>query len=632
MQKDIETLRSRLDILDIAREYVRELRRSGNSWAALCPFHDEKTPSFRLDHQRGLYYCFGCHKGGDAIGFYMEIENMDFKQAVESLCERVGLPRPSWSSKGGSSEGESKARAEIQKALHLASTLYAEALLMREDPPSERARSYCLNARQLERKIIQGYHIGFAPQGANWLTTTLVTKHGIEPGILAKAGLVAVSSKDGRYIDFFRGRIVFPVIDLQGKVCGFGGRILPQEIVPAMGQGASLRPGPSFGNEGPKYLNSPDTAFFKKGETLYGLAQHKSYIREANKAYIVEGYFDVAGLAQAGITLAVSPMGGALTLAHAKILARFAKTIVLVFDPDAAGISSAIRAGRILLSQGLEVRVMHLPSGLDPDEFAHAHGRQAFFDLEAKGSKALVDFELESYLAGRSLAVFSVSERLALAKRLLPTMAVMSGEIEAREAVTRVAQALRLDLVGLERELWRFSSDSSSRGSAYGAQGATSSARGGRAKPAGAPADSFAQSGARALSLEESLLGMAAVNPDAVRRVLQSHGVGKEDFVEQRIAGYLFDGAMVSPEMGLPDDWGKIFSRAVLGHSQELASGEFEELLGGYAGEMRQRSLVRELRELREIIRMRRKNNQPCEEALLMKFQEISKRLKGSRP
>lgn len=604
MNNDIDALKSRLDILDIAREYVRDLRRAGNSWAALCPFHEEKTPSFHLRPELGLYHCFGCQKGGDVINFYMEVEGLDFKQAVESLCERVGLPRPAWGARGGHLPAEAKLREQVQKALHLAAVLYAEALLMREDPAAERARRYCLDQRRLGRKTLQGYQVGYAPMSANWLMTTLVSKHGIEPGILAKAGLAAVSSRDGRYIDFFRGRIVFPVTDLHGKVCGFGGRILPDEIGGA--------PKKFEGVEGPKYLNSPDTPFFKKGDTLYGLAQHKQAIRQAGKVYIVEGYFDAVGLAQAGVALAASPMGGALTLSHAKTLARFAKTAVLVFDPDAAGIASAIRAGRILFSQGLEVRVLHLPSGLDPDEFVLAHGQEGFAELEASGSKSLIEFELDSYLAGRPLPKVALAERLGLARKMLATLAAMGGELEARDAAVRVAQLLRIDGVGLERELARVRQGSGSGPSSK--------------RAATAP---VSVSGHQPATLEESLLALAAIDAAKVRQALEQQGIAKEDFIDPRIAAFIWEGKpRPSPEQPDPA-WTQIYSRAVLTHRQDLDSSNMQELLGDYCAEMRQRLLVRQRRSLKEAIRAEREAGRQCDPALLQQFQDLSKKLKA---
>lgn len=543
---------------------------------------------------------------------------MDFKQAVESLCDRVGLTRPAWSGRAGLGQGEEKLRAAVKKALDLAAALYADALELREDPEAEAARQYILGRRQLTKAVIKEYRAGWAPRLSNWLFTILVTKHGIEPRVLEKAGLAAVSSRTGRYLDFFRGRIMFPVADPQGNICGFGGRVLPEDSAPkgrlpaAGGQGGTA-------SEGPKYLNSPDTYFFKKGETLYGLGAHKGRIREQDKAYIVEGYFDVLGLAQAGLPLAASPMGGALTPDQVRILKRFASKVVLIFDPDAAGISSAVRAGRICLAAGLEVKIMLLSGGLDPDEFVLKYGRQEFERLEAGQAKDLIDFEMESRLGPQGASGLGLEERLRLAKNILPSLAAMPGAIERREAIIRAAQALRLDLTGFERELDRYLSRSSGREVILEPKNS-------RPSPGQAASD---QRGKTVLSLDEALLGLALYDKAAVRKTLEKAGVKTEDFIEPQIARYIY-GEKAGPNSGEESDapWQEMLGRAALTQSNDLTEAEFSRLLDEYAAEMRQRALVKEFRRLREDIRRCQDSRTACDESVVRRFQEVSRLLK----
>lgn len=606
----LEALRSRLDLLDLCRDYLRDLKRSGKSWSACCPFHEEKTPSFHISPERGLYYCFGCSAGGDAIKFYMQMENVGFMEAVEALCERVGLPKPA----ARAARGEEKWREQIRKALDLTADFYAGALSLREDVAAELARDYLIKTRRLTLETIKIYKLGLAPKGPAWLLTTLVTKHGIEPGILEKAGLVSSSTRDGKYIDFFRNRIVFPVFDTQGKITGFGGRNI--------GDGAY----------GPKYLNSPDTTFFHKSDILYGLAAHKEEMRKKDKAYLVEGYFDVVGLAQAGLPMAAAPMGGSLTANQARLLKRFVTSVVILFDPDAAGIAGSVRAGRILLGQGLQVRVLQLPAGMDPDEYVFAYGKETFEDLERRESKDFLDFELAARRQQSEIAALGVPEglsrqqhlgtkrsldqagRLALAREMMPSLSVIAGEMERREAVIRVAQALRLDAVGLEREL-------------LGSRENTAS---GVLRRPNTALDNASVLKPRQwdLSLEESLLTLAFSDPIAVSQALQEAQLTSMDFDNARIGHCLFSAQDPRVFSGPKDEqWQALLSRLAL--VGEMESQKFTaERLTDYVRELKCRKLARELKTLRETMDFKRSRGETCEPAMLERVIEISKILK----
>lgn len=575
--------------MDLAKDYVRDLKRAGKSWVGVCPFHEEKTPSFHISPEKGVFHCFGCSAGGDAISFYMKAENLNFREAVETLCDRMGIPKPKgWGTNDGGAE--MRLRVQLQKVLELASKLYAEALWLREDPLAETGRDYLLNQRRIDRKVIQSYKIGLAPKGPNWLLTRLVTKHGIEPKMLEKAGLVTVSSRDGRYLDFFRSRILFPVYDLNGKVTGFGGRILGAD------------------QQGPKYLNSVDSSFFKKGEMLYGLNEHKGNIRSAGKAYLVEGYFDVVGMAQAGVPLAVSPMGGSLTPGHARLIRRFTEKIVMLFDPDAAGINGAIRAARMLVALGTQVSVLKIPSGMDPDEYLLAYGKAAFEVLEEKEAKNFIDFELEHRIVSAP-AASDLQGRMSIARAMIPSLSALTSEVERRESLVRTAQLLRLDPVGLERELYKTLESAKSDGARRGAT----------AKPV-VPKPEWE------LTLDEVILAIAMQDPQGVRAALAEAGIEREDFQNPKIAEYLFPEG--KPGSGNYDlEWQELVGRVSV--SQDLgATAEGNSRLAGYIDEMRRRKLSQEAKRLKEAIDSARQRKTECPPEVLQRYYELAKILK----
>ncbi|MEK6544579.1 MAG: DNA primase [Elusimicrobiota bacterium] len=590
--EQLDALRARLDLLELARGYLKDIKRTGRSWSACCPFHEEKTPSFNINTERGLYYCFGCNAGGDAIRFYQQVENVSFPEAIEALCEIYGLPKPA----GRAVSGEEKLKGEMRKALELAQGIYRSAMGMREDPAADAARRY-LDGRKLTAATLERFAIGLAPRGPNWLLSMLVTKHGVEPRILEKAGLATLSSRDGKYIDFFRGRILFPVSDTQGRVVGFGGRVIGTD------------------QYGPKYLNSPDTLLFHKSDILFGLSLNKDDIRRQNKVFIVEGYFDVAGLYQAGVNLAVAPMGGSLTPNHARMLKRFADNCVILFDPDAAGMNGAVRAARLLIAQGLTVRVLNLPDGLDPDEYVLAHGKAAFEELEKTASKDFLEFELDHRrqmkLDGK--ARMDSATMLALAKEMLPTLAAIISEVERREAVIRIAQALRLDATGLERELWNFVS-SQQRTSVVPAagQGADAKAR----TPEGKHWD---------LSLEESILAVALADAQAVRGALEDAQVTAMDFDSPSIAHYVLSSGQDAGEA----EWQQTLARISLTAQTRLHAESLKDRIAYYVEEFKRRKLKRELENLRKTMDFKRTKAEPCEPQMLARYAEISKILKA---
>lgn len=348
-----QRVRDVLDIVDIASDLTR-LQRRGRKYVGLCPFHKEKTPSFHVDPDLGLYHCFGCGAGGDAIKLHMEHSGDDFKTAIESLARRYNVPVPT----GPADEGP---RHDPTSALEAAQVFF-----QRQLAKSDFARRY-LDERRIPAELRERYGLGFAPDGWQNLLDALRDRVPIDD--LLAAGLVGRSQRTDGLYDRFRLRLMFPIHSASGRLVGFGGRTL--------------------GDDRAKYVNTAETAAFKKGELLYGLHQSKRAIRDSRRAVIVEGYFDVIGAAASGVEGAVAAMGTSLTEEQARLLARFAEEAVLAYDGDPAGENAARRALPILLRAGLGVRRAAFPEGHDPDSLRLEAGPEAVAALIEKSDDAL---------------------------------------------------------------------------------------------------------------------------------------------------------------------------------------------------------------------------------------------------
>jgi DNA primase len=343
----VQAVRDAVDIVDVAGDHTR-LTKAGHRWQGLCPLHKEKTPSFSVDPSQGLYYCFGCGRGGDAIGLYMELSGDDFPAAIESLARRYGIPLPSRPS--GSGRGDDRRKAQDLTPVLEAAARFFTARLKDSDAP----RRY-LADREVPDELVERYGIGYAPDGWQNLTDALKIDFGTER--LEAAGLIGRSKKSGKHYDRFRHRLIFPIKNPSGRIVGFGGRTL--------------------GDDKAKYINTAETDEFHKGSLLYGLDVAKRAIRDAGKALLVEGYFDVVGAAASGVPWAVAGMGTALTGPQAKLLSRFAEEVVIGYDGDAAGEGAFRRTLPTLLGEGLTVRRARFGEGEDPDSLRLARGPEA---------------------------------------------------------------------------------------------------------------------------------------------------------------------------------------------------------------------------------------------------------------
>ncbi|MEK7766531.1 MAG: DNA primase [bacterium] len=374
----LDRIRAAVDIAEVVGEHVALRKAGGNSLKGLCPFHQEKTPSFNVNTGMQIFKCFGCGAAGSAFTFLMKIENIPFPEAVRRLAERVRIPLPQADSP------VDQERNRLLQACETATTLYARSL--KTAPEAARARAY-LAERTLASETIERFRLGYAA-GRELAAAKL------HPALLAKAGL-AGASPDGGQHDRMRGRLVIPITDETGRVVGFGGRALDEHLQP-------------------KYLNTPETPLFKKSSCLYGLAFAKDAIRKAGRAVLVEGYFDAIAAHAHGVAEVVAVLGTSLTDPQLRLLKRFAPKLVIVYDEDMGGNEAALRGLDLATEAGFEVRIARLPGATDPDEFLAAHGPDGFRRVleDAAGGEAP-----SSPLAERGAAVSLFDFRLEVASR-----------------------------------------------------------------------------------------------------------------------------------------------------------------------------------------------------------------------
>ena len=429
----IDDLVTRSDIADVVSSYVHLTRKGNNLWG-LCPFHNEKTPSFSVSPDKQIYHCFGCGKGGGVISFVMEMENLPFVDAVKLLAKREGLEVP----ETGENEAYRKKRTRLLELSRDAARFYHEYLT---GPGGQRVRDY-IAQRQISPRTATRFGLGAAPDQWDALTKAMTAK-GYTKLELMDAGL-AVAGKNGGIYDKFRARLMLPVIDVRGEVVGFTSRILP-------------------GEEGAKYLNTPETALFKKGRLIYALNFAKNTKRP--NLVLVEGNIDVITLHQAGFDNVVATMGTALTEEHARILARYTKELVLCYDNDTAGKQSTDRVLNILKNANLTVRVLQLPNAYDaegkpvkqdPDDFIKKFGPAAF-EKCLNGSAGQNDYRLDSLLSRHDLS--SEEGRLAYLKEAVVTVAALQSPIEREIYGNKAAAAAGISNSAMAQEIARYRKD-----------------------------------------------------------------------------------------------------------------------------------------------------------------------------
>ncbi|AYE33347.1 DNA primase [Clostridium septicum] len=401
----LEKIKEQNDIVDVISESVR-LKRSGRNFSGLCPFHNEKTPSFSVSQDKQIYKCFGCGEVGNVITFVMKTKNLPFVDAVKYLGERVNI----------TIEDEKKGKSPITKKKELLYNLNVEAarFFFRNLVNDNEAKEYFLN-RGIKEETIKRFGLGFAKDSWNSLLLYL-KKRGFKEELLLEAGLVSISQKSGNKYDRFRNRVIFPVFDYRGKVIGFGGRVLDDSK--------------------PKYLNSPETLVFQKGTNLYGLNfAIKNNLRE-RYFIIVEGYMDLITLHQYGITNVVASLGTALTVNQARLLKRYADKVIISYDADVAGQTATVRGLEILRDAGFEVRVLNIPQGKDPDEFVRSNGKEAFKNL-INNAQPLIDYRLKRAEEGIN---FKESDSLAKYGKRVTDILAKLNPVEKDVYVKRISE------------------------------------------------------------------------------------------------------------------------------------------------------------------------------------------------
>ncbi len=423
-REDIDRVRAATNLVDLVGA-VTTVKRSGRSYSAVCPFHQEKTPSLSLDPIRGLYHCFGCGKGGDVYTFVQETQGLDFNEAVEFLARQAGIQIES-------DPGASRRRGEheeLVEAVRQAVRFYQKTL--RSSPEAGHARAY-LRGRGLGAEAVDQYEIGYAPETDSWdaLVRTFRTE-GIKDSIMMGAGL-AKRGRGGKLFDVFRDRLLFPIHDLRGDPVGFGGRTLSER--------------------GPKYLNSADSRIYQKSRLLYGLNRAKGDIARTQEAVVVEGYFDVIAVNQAGVNTAVATCGTALGEDHFDLLRRFTDRVVLVFDSDQAGAGAALRGDtlRTPVDLDFDLRVADLPGGMDPADLVQA-GRNDDLAKAITDSRPLLQFRIEKEV--RRHRITEPEGRARAIRNTSRLISRVSDPIARSEYVRFAAKEIGVDTAIIENAL-----------------------------------------------------------------------------------------------------------------------------------------------------------------------------------
>lgn len=418
-QEVIEQVKDRTDILDVVSSYVT-LSKAGQNFKGLCPFHSEKTPSFMVSPSRQIFHCFGCGTGGNAFTFVMKMEGTSFPETVRELARKAGIAVPE--AQGVRHHQDSGNREKLEQLNEAAQAWFRQNLNNAE--VGRDARLY-LKDRGMFDDTLEAFGFGYAPDGWDGLLKHLL-KGGYTIQELLAAGMIVQKEGAGKnpkdasgYYDRFRSRVMFPICDLRKKVIGFGGRIL--------GEGM------------PKYLNSPETPLFNKGRALYLLEKARETAGKTDTLIIVEGYFDAIALHQAGIANVVATLGTALTPDHIRIIRRYVTKVVLLFDPDEAGVRAALRTLDLFVDSGLGVKVVALPDGDDPDTFIRKQGPETFVQLQER-APSLLDYAVAHSLEKADSTV--IEDRIRSVDEVLRILQKTSNRLEKEECTKRVAERL----------------------------------------------------------------------------------------------------------------------------------------------------------------------------------------------
>ena len=424
-QPFIDDLKRQADIVRVVQDYV-ELKKKGQNWMACCPFHKEKTPSFSVSPHKEIFYCFGCHKGGNVFSFVMEIERVAFPEAIKIVADKVGMPLPQMIE----DPRFAALRRESDDVIQLNSwALEWWQQQLTSSSEGRLARDY-LSQREINDETRQTFQLGYAPDSWEALSSYLRAKGATQLQV-DRSGLVVKKDEGGSY-DRFRGRLMFPVMDAQGKPIAFGGRTLK--------------------NEDAKYINSPETAAYIKGRNLFGLNLTRDEIRRQGFAILVEGFLDLIVPYQFGVRNIAASLGTALTADQVKLLNRFARKVVVNYDGDRAGIQAAKKSIELLLAEDLEVKVLVLPDNADPDEYIRKFGVTEYQQQRVQ-AKPHIQFVIENALRDRSLN--RPADKAEAVEEVLPYIRAVNSRLQKREYFDMAMNALQITDVSLRRELWQ---------------------------------------------------------------------------------------------------------------------------------------------------------------------------------
>lgn len=426
-----EEIKRSADIVELIGQYV-QLKKAGINHLGLCPFHGEKTPSFTVSRTKQRFHCFGCKKGGDIFNFWMEYHKVSFPQAMNDLAQRYNVILPE--RKMTPARKKELDRKELLTRINMAAAGYYNYILEKTDE-GKKGQEY-FSRRFLKGDTINGFKLGYALDSWDGLIRFL-NKKKIDLESAEEAGLL-IRKESGGYYDRFRGRVIFPIFGMEGKVVGFGGRVLDDSL--------------------PKYLNTPETPIFHKGSLLYGLNFAYGHIRESGRAVIVEGYTDVLALNNHGFHSAVATLGTALTSNHIRRLKGFTREVVVVFDSDTAGKGAAMKSLPLFLNEDLPAKVMVLPEGDDPDSFVNRSGVDAFTE-RLDNSVPMFDFFMESRL---SESENGISGRIEILKEILPLLSDISGDMQRSVYIQSLSEKSGISEAIIQEEMGRIRNSGSS--------------------------------------------------------------------------------------------------------------------------------------------------------------------------
>ncbi len=559
----VEEVRSRADIVDIVGEFV-SLKKSGKDYKALCPFHDEKTPSFYVVPSKGFYKCFGCGASGDVFSFLMERQGMDFVEAVKHAGRRSGVEVEEVR-RSGDDEDPHRHLYEVNAFARM----FYQDTLWDEDEGAE-ARRY-LEERGIDAEAAERFELGYAPDEWRALREAAST-HGIEIETLLEAGLLNESEKASEPYDRFRNRIVFPILSTSGRVLGFGGRILGEA-----GEGA------------PKYLNSPESPIYHKSEVLYGLNWAKHAIRREEAALVVEGYMDAVALAAAGLEHVVAPLGTSMTDQQARLLSRYCTRVYLLFDSDSAGLRATFRAGDILLEAGMHPAVATLPPGEDPDDVVQEGGAGAVREYVDQAVDVL-DRKLQ--ILDEHDYFSSIERTREAVDRLMPTIRATTDPALRDIYVSKVAERTGVRPETLEAELAREEERVRRRRTAR-ARSAGGRRRGREAADATLPK----------MGAERELLRVLLRDGDGTYLEEAAEQIGPDDFVDPAYRA-IYERLLETPDLShVPEGMDPVAARTLeelLAADREIA--HVRKVFQESVNRMRRKPLEEKYRELSQLL------------------------------